>query len=172
MKIVKNHYKVSKRVKRYSQIASDVEEMAVMCDNGVKNGLYDQAFALAHAQVSNDPFAFFVVNKNYIAKDGWPARAIINPEIISAPIEICIGKLADGTKDMRKNFLHVAEGCFSFPYRKPKKVSRYFRIKVRFQYRGFLGLLWTKRQWIEGAQAHVFQHELQHIKGGNIYKVK
>jgi peptide deformylase len=168
MKIVKNHYIVSEKVKKYSQIKDIVKEMIPFIDGGIKSGLYSDGFAVAHSQVEDkNPLAFFVVNSIYVGKDKmWEDSAIINPEIIEAPKSINVG--SEEEKDMKNNVVVYEEGCFSFPHRKPKKVKRYFRIKVRYYTKGLFSMKIYER-WIEGMAAHVFQHELQHLQGKNIY---
>ena len=59
----------------------------------------------------------------------------------------------------------------SFPNRKPKNVEVYYRIKVRYQIPAWYGLK-TKTEWVEGLKAHIFQHEINHAHGKNIYYAK
>lgn len=173
MEIVKNHYTPGKVVKRYSQIEAIVKEMIPFVDHGIKKGEYDQAFAVAHQQVSTDPWAFFVVASQYVGegRDFWPASAIINPQILEASDKIEIGKLPDGQPDMRQNVRTYQEACFSFPFRKPKNVKRYYRITVKYQIKAWYGLK-TITEEIEGFRAHIFQHEFMHCVGDNIYMPK
>ena len=118
MEIVKNHYTPGKVVKSYREIESIVKEMIPFVDGGIKKGEYDQAFAVAHSQVSTEPWAFFVVASQYVGegKDMWPAHAIINPQILEAADKVEVGKNPDGTPDMRQNVRTYQEGCFSFPF--------------------------------------------------------
>lgn len=160
-----NHYKPGQRVKRYSQIANDAEEMSKFLEAGIAKGNYERGFALAHNQVEEVmPFTFFVNDLKYVGKDKlWEAREIINPEILETPKEIGKGN------DKKKNLTEYDEGCFSFPFRKTKRVKRFFRIKVRYYIKG--RFFWLKKieRWIEGLPAHIFQHEEQHCRGMNIY---
>lgn len=163
MEIVKNHYLVSKEVKNYREIKSIARDMSVFLDGGIKKGEYTEGFALAHCQVEDEnPLAFFVVNTKHVGKL-WEHMVIMNPEILKAPATI---KKEDGT--IVSNRVSYIEGCFSFPFRQPKSVERYFRIKVRYY---IPGRFWMRKieRWIEGLPAHIFQHEEQHCRGKNIY---
>lgn len=175
MEIVKNHFKIGRLVTRYKQISSIVEEMIPFVNGGVRKGEYKEAYAISHAQVSTDPWAFFVVSSSFVDEEHWkkggnywPEHAIINPQILSADDKINVGTLSDGNPDVRKNVRTYKEGCFSFPFRKPKNVQRYFRIKVRYQIKAWYGLK-TITEEIEGLRAHIFQHEFMHSLGQNIY---
>ena len=169
MQIVKNHFAVGKKVKKYSEIEAIVEEMIPFVDGGVKKGEYEQAFAVAHCQVGKDPFSFFVVGSKYVEEGMWPAHAIINPKILEANSTIVVGRNEEnGQPDRRNNIVEYMEGCFSFPFRKPKRVKRCFEIKVRYQIKGKLGLK-TVTETIDGLKAHIYQHEFQHCCGGNIH---
>jgi peptide deformylase len=177
MEIVKNHFNPGRVVKSYKDIAAIVDEMIPFVDGGVDNGEYNSAFAISHSQVSDDPWAFFVVNSKFIERpwkkgNYWPAHAIINPQILEASDKIIIGKIGrpgiDERDDVRQNVRTYQEGCFSFPFRKPKNVRRYYKIKVRYQIKAWYGLK-TITEEIEGLRAHIFQHEFQHSIGENIY---
>lgn len=167
MQIVKNHYTPGKKVESYKEIAEIVKEMIPFVNNGVPKGNYDKAFAIAHNQVSEKPFAMFVFSDDAAIEQKWPAQAIINPEIVGA-----LPKIDIGTKekpDVRSNVVEYSEGCFSFPFRQPKKVRRFYRIKVRYQIKGKLWGLKDIEEELEGLKAHIFQHEFQHTQGKNIY---
>lgn len=168
MEIVKIHYIPAKPVKKYSEIKKIVEEMIPFVDNGIKIGAYNEAYAVAHPQVSTEPLAFFVVNSKHVGEDkDWEANAIINPEILEAPVNVFFEE--NGKKEEKRNIRTYKEGCFSFPFRKEKNVNRYFRIRVRYRIRGKNGKLKKIDKWIEGLPAHIFQHEFQHCCGKNIH---
>lgn len=179
MEIVKNHFTPSRKVSRYSEIASEVNEMIMLLDPGIKKGEYEKGYGLSHCQVSNDPLAFFVIASAYVGEGKmWPHQVIINPQILEASDKIVIGKNPDGTDDVRQNIRTYPEGCFSFPFRKPKNMRRYYQIKVRYQipveHWSILKLrfetkLDTIEEEIEGLRAHIYQHEWQHAIGENIY---
>lgn len=169
MEICKNHYTPGKKVENYKEIAEIVKEMIPFVNNGVPKGNYDKAYAIAHNQVSEKPFAMFVLSDEAVREQKWPAQVIINPEIVGAPKNIGIGIGAKGEPDMRSNVVEYSEGCFSFPFRQPKKVKRFYRIKVRYQIKGKLWGLKTVEEELEGLKAHIYQHEFQHTQGKNIY---
>lgn len=160
--------------------------------NGEFVGNHAMAFAIAHCQVAENSLKIFVINsdllkaqekgqnkENYI----FPAPAIFNAEILEAPESIEVEQLKreikrnkDGTatvevtkeKIKRRNLVYYPEGCMSFPFRTAKNTERYFRIKVKYQIKGFFGLK-TIEEWIEGLKAHIFQHEIDHFNAKNIY---
>jgi peptide deformylase len=197
-------YAVSRKVKSYKQIREDAEAMVAFFDGkeGNFDGDYKSGYALSHCQmdIGKDPWAFFVVNRDFLTankdnrpkKDNntnffFPSRVIVNAQILEAPERIQVTKPArkivrEGNQvstkivleeAMESNKIDVPEACFSFPLRKSKNKQRYFRVKVRYQYpRKFLGLfpfLWTKTEWVQGLKAHLFQHEIQHAEGKNMY---
>lgn len=178
LQIVKNHYIPGAKVSKYSQISGIVAEMLAMLEAGINKGEYSTGYALAHNQVEDQkPLAFFVMHSDYVGKDKmFEVNAIINPVILEAPEFINLHEDAEGVMyssegraDKRKNTYEVEEGCFSFPFRQPKRVKRFFRIKVRYYIPGrFFGLKKIEK-WIEGLPAHIFQHEEQHCRGKNIY---
>lgn len=180
LEIVKNHYIPGAKVAKYSQISSIVPAMRAMLEAGINKGEYSTGYALAHNQVEDKkPLAFFVMHSDFVGEGKmFESLAIINPEIIEAPEFINLHEDADGVMyssegraDKRKNIYETEEGCFSFPFRQPKKTKRYFKIKVRYYIPGrFFGLKKIEK-WIEGLPAHIFQHEEQHCRGKNIYFV-
>jgi hypothetical protein len=161
-------------------------------NNGSFPEPYITAYAVSHCQVTNDPypFAFFVVAKDFMnskespEKFSWPDQIIYNPEILETPATVekdipkrVVSKDKDGdvthkivkSRGMVSNQYEVEEACMSFNHKKAKKVSRYYRIKVKYQTRGFFGRIRTHTEWIEGLKAHIFQHEMDHMNGDNIY---
>lgn len=168
MEIVKNHYIPAEKVANYNDIKSIVDEMREFINAGINKGNYTTGFAIAHNQVESEkPLAFFVLSDKAVKLLDYPHNAIINPEIIEATKHIDLSE-DKNKKDVRENITEYEEGCFSFPFRTPKKVKRYFRIKVRYQVKTLTGLK-TIEEWIEGLKAHIFQHEEQHCRGKNIY---
>lgn len=162
-------------------------------ENGSFSGSYEHGYAIHHAQVDPDgtPFNFFVLDKEMTleksekGKDGkekeeievkkrdlrtriFPAQVIYNPEIVTA-LQTFLDKLP-----MKKGKLHTvaapnvfyySEACMSYRSRKPKKVARFYRIKVRYQFIDEKKKVQTVEEWIEGLKAHVFQHEVDHARG-------
>lgn len=186
MEIIKIHNKEAKRVTGYGDIKAEAEALQDFLDetNGHFPGQFNTCFALHHCQVSEEPYSFFVLAKKWVkgkdveegtpAKALWPSRVIINPRILEAAsmIEREVSTInAVGVKEKLKrmvsNIIRVDEACMSFPHRKEKKMDRFYRIQVQYQIPGILGLR-TKKEWIEGIRAHVFQHEFDHDQGRNI----
>jgi len=159
---------------------------------------YDRkCWAMAHAQLTDsyNPKRIFVVHKDLVDPEAnpknvrFPSRMIFNPVLLEAPTDIETVKMVNKTvydektgkrsrpqevpeKQYTSNVIPMEEGCMSFPQRKPKKVDRVFRVKVRYWYPvEFLGFkfLWRKTEEVEGLKAQIFQHEIQHFEGENIY---
>lgn len=122
--------------------------------------------------------------KNYY----FQSPVIFNAQILEAPAKIPAkipsrelvknekGKMT-GSKIVIKegevhNLIPLPEACLSFLHRKQKNKDRYYRVKVRYwELAHFLGIAYLKRrtEWVEGLKAHIFQHEIDHAKGKNIY---
>lgn len=168
LEIVKNHFIPGAKVSKYSEISGIVIAMRAMIEAGISKGEYSTGFALAHNQVEDkEPMAFFVMHSDYVGEGKmFEAHAIINPEILESP-EFIFND--EEEKDKRKNIYETEEGCFSLPFRQPKRTTRFYKIKVRYYIPGrFFGLKKIEK-WIEGLPAHIFQHEEQHTRGKNIY---
>lgn len=168
-------------------------------NNGKFPEPYRTAYAVSHCQVEDDPFAFFIVSNDFILgqvervkKDTkknfyFPSRVIINAEILEAPEKIearlpkrevarddkgNIGSKIVVTKGEVKNIVFVPEACMSFSNRTQKNMERFYRIKVRYQVpRKILGINYLKTitEVVEGLKAHIFQHEVDHAHGKNMY---
>lgn len=161
-------------------------------NNGSFPKPYVTAYAVSHCQVCehNHPSAFFVVSKQFMNKKEsytnyrWVDQIIYNPEIMEKPETVIkdvptreVSKDHDGNvtyKIVKKrgkvsNLYEVPEACMSFPHKKEKKMMRYYSIKVKYQTRGFFGRIKTHEEWIDGLKAHIFQHEMDHMEGNNIY---
>lgn len=156
MELIKLSNKQSKKVESYSQIIKQAEELTEFFDktNGNFKGEHQSAFALAHCQVSDDPYAFFVVTKEIV--DDYhllPSRLIINAEVY------------DGKDEKR-----MIEGCMSFPFRKAKKVNRFSIISARFDVVDEKGRLeHVEVKEMKEPLSQIFQHEVDHLNGKNIY---
>ncbi len=156
MKIIRVHYKVAKKVESYSQIKNEVKELKAFT-NAKHKGLWETAFSIHHAQVSEDPYNFFVLNSRFIkGKDKlFKHRVIINPRI---------------TKLVGDSQVEIEEACMSFPHRKVKYVRRFLHIGVTYQ-TPFLGVA-LRRVYIDDLKetaAQIFAHETEHGQGKNIY---
>ena len=182
MQIIKIHYKVSKPVKSYKEIRPEAEEMKRFIVAGRFQGFYNKAFAISHCQVSEQPYAFFVVAPEVIKEKMFESQVIVNPEIVEAPTSRNIA----GDPEMLKQFgldpeqvlaaksinvpnaIEHQEPCLSFPFRKPKGVLRYDVIKVKYQIPGIFGLKTIQKE-LSGIASEIFQHEYDHLQGKNIY---
>lgn len=150
--LIPPHKKQAKPVENFLDIKFDVIDMLNMIsegDFGSKN--WKAAYAIHHAQVSKNPYNFFVVHPQ--AKLFGHHNVIINPKIIEKK----------GEKITHK------EGCLSFPFRGEKKVQRYTKLLVQYS-RIEDSKIETVQEEIEGVAAYVFQHELEHAHAQNIFQ--
>ncbi len=172
MEIIKIHYKISKPVGSYKEIKKEAEAMRRFIILGNFKGFYNKAFAIAHCQVSETPYAFFVVAPECVKEKMFEDDVIINPQIIEArpTKEIRPKKLTmtEGEVLSIPNIVEYQEPCMSFPFRTPKRVNRYDVISVRYQIPGFLRLK-TIHTTLSGIASEIFQHEFDHLGGRNIY---
>jgi peptide deformylase len=102
--------------------------------------------ALAHCQATNkDPLKFFVM------RDG---TVIVNPEII----------------DHTNTTVDSKEGCLSYPDKDDIIVQRWNKCIVSFDiiYKDIF--IHMNEQSIKGITSKIYQHELQHMNGSNIYQ--
>lgn len=174
MEIIKSHYAISKPVRNYAEIRKEAEALKKFIDNPRLKGYYNKAYAICHCQVSETPYAFFVVADDVIVEGLLKHKVIINPEIIETPATMRV-KLKDkkgkvvSDKEV-PNKMIFREACLSFPFRKEKSVERYFEVKVRYQVPILFGLkLKTIEEYKQKVIAHIFQHEIDHINGRNIF---
>lgn len=166
--------------------------------NGTFEGFYPSAYSMHHAHVSEHPINAFCVIPELIGdvpgnaqnrdkNNGsfyFPTELIINPEIVEATdeMEFPISKTKkiekeDGTFEVQvipeikkaDNTYRVSEACMFFKHKAMKKVKRHFRIKVRYQTIAN-DKFEEREEWIEGFKAQIFQHEVGHAEGKNIYR--
>ena len=162
MEIIPVHYKISKPVTNWKEISKEVEEVRRFIVRGKFKGFYDKAFAIAHCQVSDTPYAFFVVAPEVVKEKMLKDEVIINPEIIDCPVY----KKVSGI-DML-NAIDYNEACMSFPFRKEKRIRRYDYIKVKYQIPTMFGIKDVEQE-LYGIASQIFQHEYDHLQGKNIY---
>jgi peptide deformylase len=148
---VEPHNKKSRWVTKgdLSRVLSDGRDLVAMCN--IPRGDYSGVAALAHVQIDDkDPLRFFVLQKGMV---------IINPVIVLTT----------------KKPITKTEGCLSFPYEPIKEnVERYNKITMIYQ---TLEKIDEKEPTIskpikEGFSStvgHIFQHEVSHCNGVNIY---
>lgn len=145
MEIIKSHNKKSRKCTPADipVITKDAKEMISLCSKplGIKSG----ALAIAHCQVTDkEPLRFFVTQEGKI---------YINPEITSHT----------------KVFVDSQEGCMSFPMNKDVIVKRYNKVTVTYQELDGYGFTDIKELNTGGKMAKVFQHEIDHFEGVNVY---
>lgn len=168
-------------------------------NNGKFTGALPTAYAISHCQVEADPLAFFVVHKemigNHKSKHGrntyknyfFPSQVIVNARILESVDKIkatvprrnvqkkgmTVQAPIEFKEEMVSNKIGVPEACMSFPDRSNgKTMERFFRIKVRYQIpRRLLGVTYlrTITETVEGLKSHIFQHEIEHAAGKNMY---
>lgn len=152
MRVISPHRIHSKKVKSFRQIKKDAREMVELVNQDNFEGRYKSGFALAHCQVTKDPYRFFVIHRE--VKKGFGDDIIINPEVV---------KRTDKT--------HFREACLSYPFRTMTKVKRYNRVVVKYQVPSLFGLK-DKTKEFTGLQAFIFQHEIDHFNSIYIYDKK
>lgn len=131
-------------------VVADGKDLVTMCQ--LPRGLYSGIAALAHPQIDDkDPLRFFVLPTGMV---------IINPIII----------------DHTKVPLFKDEGCMSFPDKPARTmVPRYNKITVTYQTLARKDaesdpiLSEPATEELNGGPAHVFQHEISHLNGVNVY---
>ena len=148
--IIPPHYKTSVPVQKWSEIKADALAMVHRIEAGkFDGGLWKEAYALSHSQVSHFPRSFFVVNwKIAEVKKAFRYSIIINPEITR-----------------RDSFVLFEEACMSEPWRKPKKKKRYSLITVSYSVPGWFGCLKKITETHVGLPSYISQHELEHFRG-------
>lgn len=118
----------------------------------------------------------------------FPAEVIFNAEVVEArdqvkrlvPKRELIKKPNSNEHEMKitgeeklvSNFIDAPDACMSYPNRTKKNTHRYHTIKVRYQVlRSFLGFKWLKtiEEEVQALKSHIFQHEIDHSYGIDIY---
>ena len=189
-------YAISKRVAPFCEAIKEAIRLKEWLNDN--NGSFHRdnkyAYAISHCQVAREPYAFFVVCDELINSLNmamtksrnktnffFPKQEIFNAKILVATDKIK-GKKPERVPDDSKqgykivvkdglvpNKISVPDSCMSFPLKRKKNVEIFYRIRVQYQIRGWFGFLITKREWVEGLKAHVFQHEINHANGINMY---
>ena len=150
--IIPPHNIKASPVASWSEIKNEAKELMGFLDARSFEGKWKDAFAISHAQVSEKPKTFFVLNKN-VAPIFNKARIIINAKIISG-----------------ENKVKNKEGCMGYPFEKAKLVKRYFNITAEFFVPGLFGRLQRKEIALEDLPAFIVQHEVDHAEGKDIYQ--
>lgn len=170
MQIIKPHHNLSKRVKKYEEIREVAERMKKFVNSEFTTGYFKEAYGLCHCEVSQDPYAFFVVNKKLIEKKVFKHVILINPEIIGVPEKVKVKARGKQKAGEFKNEMLISEACMMFPFRKPKKITRAYEIKVKYQIPVLEGrLMPAVKMSLSGLAAQLFQHCIDHMEGHNLY---
>jgi len=164
MKLTKPLYIPSFKVESWVSIKEEAKALADFIDGKDYGEFKAGVFAIHHMQVSEkNPFNFFVLNAEVFPNviDELGSRFIINPTITEYII-----------KEKDVPFMQkMKEGCASFPYKAQKNVLRAPVITVEYQIpspKGSNGLE-DKKMQLSGVVAQIFQHEIDHGLGKNIY---
>ena len=140
------------KVRSWREIKKEAQELREFTNNPDVEGFWKSAYAVSHAQVSDQPKDFFTINEKhqYLIKE-FGHWCIINLEIVS-----------------KKEEVYWKEGCMSFPYRKERNVDRFNKITVKYRI-PFLGFTRSVTRSFVGLPAFICQHEKEHSEGKNIY---
>lgn len=190
-------YAISKPVKAFSEAykKSFLVEKWLNANNGRFDGDKKLAYAISDCQICEEPHAMFTVadelanpfkiadthsrnKKNFY----FPAQTIFNAKIIEALDKVegrvptrevtnengKVGSKIVVKQSLVSNIISVPDACMSFQRRTGKNVEIYYRIKVKYQIRAWYGLK-TITETVEGLKSHIFQHEIDHAQGVNIY---
>ena len=127
------------------EVVAEIEMMQEMVKRNNYHGGLMKGYALAHPQVSEFPLALFVMGGGKVVD-----KVVINPKIIEASRE-CKHR----------------ERCLSFPSKllATVKHKRFKRIKVSYQDEN----LQHHEEILDGLISEIFQHEIEHLNGKNIY---
>lgn len=153
MRIIPIHHTRSVPVKSWSEIKDEVSEMKKLVVETI-NGR--RAIAIHHSQVSEKPFNFFVIHPEIVKAGVFEYDVVINP------------KLAKNETNINFDQKFIMEGCMSFTLRNMKKVRRYTGIAVYYETPTIFGIK-KHNEVVYGVVAQIFQHELEHAAGLNIY---
>lgn len=149
--IIKPHNKKAREVKQedLQRVLDDAINMYESCFE--KHGNYNGGHAIAHTQVEEvDPLRFFVT------RDG---DCIINPII---------------TRHTKFEQQHL-EGCLSYNDKPEVRVGRYYRVEVEYYVFDEDAIddgehkLIKKQDQLKGMPSYIFQHEIDHLNGLDIY---
>lgn len=114
----------------------------------IRRGPFPSAFAIAHTQICDeDPLNIFTTREGL---------TIINPKITRHTNALIFAK----------------EGCMSYPDADPLQstVGRWYKIEVEYFVfdHNTLSLI-SKVAKLKGIEARIFQHEVAHLRGGNVH---
>jgi len=161
MKIIRPYHRVpATKVESWPEIKDQALELRNFIKNERFEGYYNRAYSLSHAYVSCKPKDFFVINEDIPNKQGrndflkkvFGHWCIINAKIIKQSVPT-----------------PFEDGCFFFPFRKPKKVERFYYVVAEYYVPFWFGTLRRKVKQLEGVPAFMMQHECEHSRGESVY---
>ena len=145
------HYNPSREVKDKSEIEDAAKELLALTNTVEIAG--KTPYALHHAQVTDEPYAFFTIHNDFLEQLGTKNPVVVNLRILEVE---------------SKSLRDPEEGCMSAPHRKHISVPRYMEITVEYEIPTPEGMETTREQ-CTGLKAQIFQHEFDHQNGKNIY---
>lgn len=159
--ILPPHLRPAKKVEDIKSIFEEADEILWLIESGniyAPRSKWDDCYAVAQPQVSNNPLRYFVINpasKELVKAFG--GLIIVNPRLLS--------------KDRTSRFMSP-EGCLSYPYNPIKKVKRFTKIEVKYDIITNKGrdIKSFSSKSLTDLPAIIFQHELEHLNGKSIWK--
>lgn len=144
MEIIEPHFTKARPVTEADKdrVLDDAIKMIVMCNR--PHGLFTGGLALAHSQVCPEPLRFFVTKDGYV---------FVNPEILNHT----------------KVPVRSKEGCLSYADRPTIEVPRFNKCLVKYQQFDKDGKLKEYTFNANGVTSKMFQHEIDHLDGKDIY---
>lgn len=163
-------------IRHFEAAVSDAREMITLMKEMSGEGRERNIFALHHSQVNPRPLNFFVLNFMLLPrkvgnKELFASSVICNARIIGTDVPKEILKQNEITDYKEQAKIPMSEGCASFPNRTPKYVPRYEWVKVAFEVPDEKDMTKFHKQELDlpGIYAQIFQHEIDHANGKNIY---
>ena len=173
IRIIKPHTNKSRKIQKHNFLKGDFKkiekvalDISMLAKNAENEGLFGNVYAVAHAQIIKKPLAFFIINAGNVRI--WESfKGFVNEygPIIMNP------RITRHSKDK----MGMEEGCLSFPGKEMIMVKRWYKIEVEFEYLTFsektekVNGIKTGDAKLKGFYAQLFQHEIDHINGINIY---
>lgn len=161
--IIPPHLRPAKKVEDYKEMFNEAKQILKGVQSrkfSIPGSKYNDCFAMAQPQVSDNPLRYFVLNP-YTANKAileLGGLVIINPRIVS--------------KDKQSKTISK-EACMSYPFRDQKKVKRFNNITVTYDVISDTNkpkIVKVNEKNISGLTAFIFQHELEHLNGKSIWK--
>ena len=160
--ILPPHLRPTKKVEDMQSIIKEADEIIQLMITGkvyMPGSKYNDCYATAQPQVSNNPLRYFVINPKWNALEvAFGGVIIVNPRLLS--------------KDRTSRVMNP-EGCLSYPFRPIKKAKRFNKIRVKYDIidnsKGRTIKSFPSKS-LTDLPAIVFQHELEHLNGKSIWE--